>query len=216
MIEVILPKCVAAVDVRSERTPDLFSLEQRYICRAIQRRRREFSTARRCARDALASLGVPRQAIGVGPHGEPRWPVGVVGSITHCIGYRGSAVAMASNVVAIGIDAEPNNPLAPDLVATIARPDEIARLHRLASHQPEIQWDRLLFSAKESIYKALFPLIGHRLEFGDANIEIDPGGAFSARLIPPRPWEEMTPTHHLQGRWVASDGLLLTSTVIES
>jgi 4'-phosphopantetheinyl transferase EntD len=215
MIEQILPQCVSAFDVRSDCAPDLFPVERAYVSRAVDTRKREFSTARRCAREALSGLGITPQAIGVGEHGQPLWPTGCVGSITHCLGYRGSAVGLAIDLAGIGIDAELNNPLAADLMATIALPAEIERLHRLSLSQPEIHWTRLLFSAKESIYKALFPMIGRQLNFEDADIEIDPGGTFLAKITSHRRREDVMPIYRLQGRWVAIDGLLLTSVAIQ-
>lgn len=78
------------------------------------RRQREFATARSCARTALARLGVPPVPVLASPRGAPRWPAGVVGSITHCDGYRAAAVAYTRDVVSLGIDAEPDEPLPND------------------------------------------------------------------------------------------------------
>lgn len=212
MIESILPPRASVVDVRSDRTPDLFPVEERYISRAVLSRKREFGTGRRCAREALALLGVHPQPIEVGDHGQPLWPAGCVGSITHCRGYRGSAVARAEDLRAIGIDAEPNDPLPADLVSAIAQSSEIARLDRLVANRPAIHWDRLLFSAKESIYKALFPVTRNRLDFADAVVDIKPAGSFTAQLVPSLNLGEDL---QIRGRWAAIDGLLLTSVVIQ-
>jgi len=49
---------------------------------------------------------------------------------------------------------------------------------------PSIRWDRLLFSAKESVYKAWFQLTGRWLGFEEASLDIDPSaGTFSARIL---------------------------------
>ncbi|WP_423832395.1 hypothetical protein [Streptomyces manipurensis] len=71
------------------------------------RRRAQFATARACARRALAGLGREPVALLPGPGGAPQWPSGVVGSITHCEGYRAAVAAPAGVVAALGIDAEP-------------------------------------------------------------------------------------------------------------
>ncbi|HEY6480768.1 MAG TPA: 4'-phosphopantetheinyl transferase, partial [Streptosporangiaceae bacterium] len=112
MIEEILPPSVAAAEEFGDR-PDavLFPEEEAVIGRAIEKRRREFTTARACARAALARLGQPPVAILPGERGAPGWPPGIVGSITHCAGYRAAAVARVSQVLAIGLDAEPDLPL---------------------------------------------------------------------------------------------------------
>ncbi|WP_405845207.1 4'-phosphopantetheinyl transferase [Streptomyces platensis] len=71
---------------------DLFPEESQVIALAVDKRRREFTTARSCAREALRRLGHPTVPIPRGRSGAPLWPAGVVGSITHCQGYRSAAV----------------------------------------------------------------------------------------------------------------------------
>ena len=78
-------------------------------------------------------------------------------SITHCKGYRGSAVARTSELMALGIDAEPNAPLPPNLLQTISLRGESQRLKKITTEHPGVAWDRLLFSAKEAIYKGDLP-----------------------------------------------------------
>ena len=109
MIEEILPPAVAAAEAFGDR-PDaeLFPEEHAVMGRATGKRRGEFATGRACARDALARLGRPPVAILPGDRGAPGWPPGIVGSITHCAGYRAAAVGPAADVLAIGLDAEPD------------------------------------------------------------------------------------------------------------
>lgn len=112
MIERLLPAPVASVQARDEPLEiELLPEEQRLLDGAVEKRRREFVTGRACARRALQKLGLPATAIARGPRGEPLWPPAVVGSITHCRRYTASAVARASDLVAIGIDAEANEAL---------------------------------------------------------------------------------------------------------
>ncbi|MGH3274922.1 MAG: 4'-phosphopantetheinyl transferase family protein, partial [Streptosporangiaceae bacterium] len=109
MIEEILSPAVAAAEAFEDLAGTmLFPEEQAVMARAVEKRRREFTTARACARTALARLGQPPVAIVPGDRGEPRWPPGIVGSITHCAGYRAAAVGRAAEVLAIGLDAEPD------------------------------------------------------------------------------------------------------------
>jgi 4'-phosphopantetheinyl transferase EntD len=220
MIDLILPRAASVSEVRGDRTADLFPVEEAHIARAVASRKREFATGRGCAREALARLGVDPTPIGVGDRGEPLWPAGYAGSITHCRGYRGSAVARTIDLRSIGIDAEPHERLPDDLLTTIAGPAEVAHLDRLAAGRPATHWDRLLFSAKESIYKALFPVDGRRLEFADAVVELDPDGSFSARVGAAGPGGRTdlaagSGTRLVDGRWMALDGLLLSAVVIE-
>ena len=110
------------------------------------------------------------------------------GSITHCAGYRAAAVASTREVLTIGLDAEPNETLPDGVLDHVSLPGERARLRDLAATAPGTCWDRLLFSAKESVYKAWFPLTRQWLGFEDADITIDPAaGTFEARLLVPAP-----------------------------
>jgi len=217
MIERILPAQVCAVESFGD-DPDAVLLPQEYgaISRAMESRRREFATARSCARTALARLGWPGVAVPRGADGAPQWPEGVVGSITHCAGYRAAAAALAGDVVSLGVDAEPNEPL-PDhgMLELIALDQERARLSELAAARPGVCWDRLLFSAKESVYKTWFPLARCWLGFESADVSIDPrGGTFSARLLVPGPLANGSPLTRLNGRWLADQGFLVTTVVV--
>jgi 4'-phosphopantetheinyl transferase EntD len=100
--------------------------EEVLVARAVGQRRAEFTTVRTCARIALGRLGLPPAPLLSGPKREPLWPAGVVGSITHCDGYRAAAVARASEVAAIGIDAEPHDPLPAGILDRVTLPAERA------------------------------------------------------------------------------------------
>ncbi|HMG42357.1 MAG TPA: 4'-phosphopantetheinyl transferase superfamily protein [Acidimicrobiales bacterium] len=202
MIEGLLPRLAVSAEERHD-PPEavLLPAEDAIVARAVPERRREFATGRLCARRALARLGLPPGAILAGPAGQPLWPDGIVGSITHCAGYRAAAVARSGDVGALGIDAEPHAPLPDGVLDTVASDDERAHLHRLAGREPDVRWDRLLFSAKESAYKAWYPTGGRILEFEEATVALDPDGTLSVRLV-----DGTT----LAGRWLVADGLVLT------
>ncbi len=216
MIEEILPPAVVAVDTREEWLDiELFPEEHAAVGRAVEKRRREFVTARACARAALAQLGLPPSPIVNGERGEPRWPEGVVGSITHCAGYRACALARASEFAGVGIDAEPNAPLPEGVLEEIARPEERPLLTQLARAQPTVHWDRVLFCAKETVYKVWFPLARCWLGFEEATLTIDPaGGTFRARLLAPWPDSEANLPVVLEGRWAVRDGLALAAIAL--
>lgn len=216
MIEAILPAGVAVAEAFDDAAPaELFAAEAALVAPAVEKRRREFATGRLCARRALARLGVEAGAIGSGERGEPLWPAGVVGAISHCRGYRGAAVAPAGELAALGIDAEPHEPLPDGLLADVARPEERPALARLAAAEPGLRWDRLLFSAKESVYKAWFPLARRWLGFEDAALDLDPARrAFTARLLVPGPRLGGTELRALEGRWLLADGLVLTAVAV--
>lgn len=227
MIEEILPSAVVAVDTREEWLDiELFPEEQATLGRAVEKRRHEFITARACARKALAQLGVEPCAIANGERGQPLWPEGVVGSITHCAGYRACALAREAQMAGVGIDAEPHAPLPDGVLGQVARAEERRRLAALARAEPQVHWDRLLFCAKEAVYKVWFPLAACWLGFEDAVLTFDPiGRTFQARLL--KPWPRLGavrggsgslgaefPPRVLEGRWLVRDGLVLSAIAL--
>jgi 4'-phosphopantetheinyl transferase EntD len=209
MIERILPRSVVSAEVfGDELTAELFSEEKDFIAREVESRQREFTTSRECAHAALDRLGVPLVPVLPDSFGAPRWPAGVAGSITHCDGYRAAAVARTTDVVSLGIDAEPNEAL-PGMVNVIASDSERARLAELAGAAPGICWDRLLFSAKESVYKTWFPLARRWCGFESADIIIDAfSGTFTVEMSVPGPFTSVC------GLWLAAQGLLATAIVL--
>ncbi|MFG2877693.1 4'-phosphopantetheinyl transferase [Streptomyces sp. NPDC048337] len=193
-----------------------FPAEAALVAGAVEGRRREFTVVRSCARAALARLGVAPAPLLPGPGGAPRWPAGIVGSMTHCRGYRGAAVARAAELRSIGCDAEPNGPLPrPGMLDMIALPGERAWVRALGLREPSVHWDRLLFSAKESVYKAWYPLTGRWLDFEEAVVTLDPrAGTFRAELLVPGPEVDGRELTGFDGRWTADRGLLLTAVVV--
>lgn len=216
MLEEILPSCVEVAAVRGDvAEPELFPEEEAIVARAVEKRRREFATGRACARDALTRLGFEPGPILVGTQGAPRWPGGVVGSITHCAGYRACAVAHSGDLLALGVDAEPNEPLPEGLIADVAVPEERGWLRRATAEVPEVEWERLLFSIKESVYKAWFPLAGRWLGFEDAAVAVDrDAGTFAARLLVPGPSLPDGALTGFRGRWLVRDGIVLAAIAV--
>jgi 4'-phosphopantetheinyl transferase EntD len=218
VIERILPGTVIAVEAGDDGRPvDLFPAEEAMVARAVEKRRREFATGRDCAHRALQRLGAPAVPVLAGNRGEPVWPLGVVGSITHCRDYRGCAVAAAVDLAAIGIDAEPHEPLPEGLIERVAGGEEKGALAELARAEPGHAWDRLLFSAKEALYKAWYPLTERWLGFEDAVLTIEPRErTFAARLLVPGPRLAGTELRSFEGRWLIEDGLVLTAVAVSS
>ena len=80
-----------------------------------------------------------------------------------------------------------------------------------------MHWDRLLFSAKESVYKAWFPLAARWLGFEDVSVEIDArAGAFAARILLPVPVAGDGLPREFFGRWRVGEGLMLTAIAAAS
>jgi len=205
MIERLLPPAAVAAEVFGDETTDLFPAEEAAIARAVDKRRREFTSVRACARRALAELGLPAVPLVPGERGAPQWPDGITGSMTHCDGYRGCVLARTTDFTSIGLDAEPNLPLPDGVAGVISLPEERAQLATLAREQPAGPcWDRLLFCAKESVYKAWFPVTRKWLDFESARIRFSPGGEFTAELLVDAPMPGFT------GRWLCGTEHLVT------
>jgi 4'-phosphopantetheinyl transferase EntD len=140
------------------------------------------------------------------------WPAGVTGSLTHCAGYRAAAVSRSA--LAVGIDAEPHGPLPGRVLEFVATPGERRALRRVAAARPGVHFDRLLFSAKESVYKAWYPLTGRNLGFRDAEIVFRPDGTFHARLLVAGHRAGAVFVDGFAGRWVVDGGLLATAIAV--
>ena len=204
LADLLPPAASAAESLGPEPEPGagLFPAEAALVRTADPRRRAEFTAGRACARTALARLGLPATPVLAGRAGEPRWPAGVTGSITHCAGYRACAVARTADLAGLGIDAEPDAGLAAGLIESVTSGAERAWIARLAAAAgPVVSWDRLLFSAKEAAGKFWYPLTGQWPEPGQVAVFPDPAGTFEARVA----------GSLLTGRWLARGGLIVTA-----
>lgn len=206
---------VEATAARDPVSP-LLAAEELVVEHAVTDRRAEFAVVRECARRALDRLGYPRVPILPGERREPRWPPGVVGSLTHCTDYRAAAVARSHDVTALGIDAELHEPLPPGTVSLVVAAGELGAIDRLARQDPGVAWDRVMFSAKESIYKAWYPLARRWLGFTDCELNISPEGSFVGRiLVAGAPLGEGT-VEQLTGRWAIHGNHVLTAVWVPS
>lgn len=211
LISKLVPGVAESVEVKGDIAARLFPEEQEQISRAVPKRRAEYTSVRACAREALGRLGIPETPLLRGDRGAPRWPAGVVGSMTHCSGYRAAAVAWESQLAALGIDAETHHPLPVGVFETVSIPEERISLRSL----PEtVHWDRVLFSAKESTYKAWYPLTGRWLDFHEALIDVRSDGSFTSSLLVPGPFVGDRRVDRFEGRWAVADDLVLTCIAV--
>jgi 4'-phosphopantetheinyl transferase EntD len=216
VLDAILPAGAVLAEERGPaREHDLHPAEAGAVARAVPSRRREFAATRACARSALAALrarageasvaapGSPLVAIPRGQGGDPVWPRGVIGSLTHCAGYRAAVVAGADALRTIGIDAEPHAPL------PLEARDVVGLAGELDPRPPlgvDVHADCVLFSAKESVGKAHYARYREWLGFADLHVTLHPGGAFTARRCRPGP----VPFPAYRGSWRVTEGLVLT------
>ncbi|MFI5621606.1 4'-phosphopantetheinyl transferase [Streptomyces sp. NPDC051567] len=217
MIGDLLPVRVKTVEALGDApTSSMFPVEAAVVARAVDKRRREFTTVRVCARQALGRLGIAPTPILPGMHGAPRWPAGIVGSMTHCTGYRAAAVARSADLATIGVDAEPNSPL-PNvrILKKVTHAEERDQIARLNAHRSDICWDRLFFSAKESVFKAWHPLTGRVLDFLAATVTVHPeSGTFTAALLAPGPFVDGIQLSAFTGGWRVREGIIVTAIAV--
>jgi len=166
-----------------EDTPDQLGITlPPSLSRAVKKRKAEFIAGRYCAREALARLGGnidptngtstdADAAIGIGANREPLWPSRFIGSITHTHGYACAVVACRTKVRAVGIDSE--TWIAADSVDGLTRhiltPTE-AQADRSDMFESPLHYLTMVFSAKESLFKCLFPLVNKFFDFHAAVI----------------------------------------------
>lgn len=213
MIERLLPAGVAAAESTVDvGLAELWPAERAAIASAVAKRQAEFATVRHCARQALAALGQPPAPILPGARGAPGWPAGIVGSMTHCRGYRAAVLARASAWAGLGIDAEPDTALPAGVLELVAGPRERRQLAELGSSQ---HWDKLLFSIKEAVYKAWFPLTGQWLDFHAVSVRLAPdAGWFRADLQVPGPLLDGAELTGFDGRFAFEQGLVLAAVAV--
>jgi 4'-phosphopantetheinyl transferase EntD len=136
------------------------------FARSVMKVRRASGAARIVARELLGRLGHIPCALPKGPTGAPLWPAGVVGSLAHDSHYAVAALSLARDMKGLGLDIEPAEPLPPEILDLVATPLERRRLG------DDPGGGRLLFVAKEAVYKAVHPLDRTFLEHHDVEIDL--------------------------------------------
>ncbi len=213
MDRLVPPQVVVAEATQAEWDSALLPEEDRQVARAVSRRRREFAAGRACAHLALGRLGFPAGPLLSGPDRAPVWPEAAVGSITHCPGYCAAAVARRGTVRSLGVDAELNQPLPDGVAELVCTQTELAWAAKSARHGTHP--GALIFSAKESVYKAWQPLTGEWLGYLDAELTIDPDhGVFEARLLIPKHPALGSRFSSFRGRFAVTPTHVLTAVAL--
>lgn len=177
-------RVAVAVEPVADRTDCLFPLELDRITKAVSKRRNEFSTGRYCARQAIQQVRPDYQPSEIlsGEKREPIWPDGLKGSITHSDQCCVAVVSDDSKIRSLGVDVEARGELNQDISSTVCVPAEIERMQDYSNPGDYV---RMIFSAKESIYKALFPIYRCWIGFSEAEVRLDlAAGRFSAVMAP--------------------------------
>jgi enterobactin synthetase component D len=181
------------------------------IRRSIAKRQAEFLAGRLCARAALAHLGIEGWVAAIGEDRAPSWPAGLCGAITHGQGRAAAVAAHQADYRGLGLDLE--------CLLTVERAE---RLHREILTAPECERlaqypadalsliATLTFSLKESLFKALYPLVGKRFYFEHAQVLAwDAEGRARLRLMTDLS-EEWRQGAEFDGQFAIEDGALLS------
>ena len=171
----LFPPGVFAAELAGEAPPSLLTeAELQSISHCSEKRIRDFTAGRLCARHALKALGVEGFSLLPASDRQPVWPPCVVGSITHTAGYSAAVVARRGPLQGLGIDSEAIAAVHAELWPRVLGEDELARLAELSSARRGTA-AALAFAAKEAFYKSQYPLTGEWLEFEDIAIESQHG-----------------------------------------
>ena len=187
--------------------------------KAIDKRKIDFITGRLCVAQALSALDPKRvwPPVTMGLDRLPLWPEGIVGSITHTEGFTSACVALATDFDSVGIDAEKIMPLA-----------QAEKIRKAISFESEIKLMQsdgfelaaalsLIFSAKESLFKCLYPLVQINFGFLDAELSsLDTGKEiFSIQLLRELSGKFGKGTT-ISGNFTMSESLVLTGVYLKN
>lgn len=187
----------------------LFPEEERLVQNAVLKRQQEFSTGRQCVREALLKLNIENFPLLAGEHREPLWPPGITGSITHCTGFCGVAVARQGLIISLGLDAEPAEPLTTDELNLVCTPGEIQQWTTVTGPLKPIL-PKLIFSAKESAYKCYFPVTRIYMDFQDVEVHIhSESNSFTVSLGVNRP-AGFSEVRTLKGHYALGNSFIYT------
>jgi len=169
------------------------------LSRAVPKRQAEFLAGRVCAARAMRRLRGVHQPVAIRPDRSPAWPEGLVGSISHTDGLALAGVAEARRWRSLGLDVE--REMSAEVMSQVAPLvlDE-AEWRRRPAGWAETAFATLAFSAKETLYKAVYPLTGLMMEFHDARLlAVQPGEAvlelapaMRSAALPPGPFAVRT------------------------
>ena len=155
------------------------------IQRSVAKRQAEFLAGRLCARAALQQLDQLDCVPAIGEDRAPVWPGHISGSITHSTGHAAAIVGHKAQWRGLGMDLENLLTLerAERLAGEILTTDELQRMAALPREQIALLVT-LTFSVKESLFKALYPIVQKRFYFEHAEVlEWSAAGYVRLRLL---------------------------------
>jgi len=204
------PSLLAIGDFQRSAVPPPASIQ-----RSVAKRQAEFLAGRLCARAALQQLDGLDCVPAIGEDRAPVWPAHISGSITHSTGHAAAIVAHKAQWRGLGMDLENLLTLerAERLAGEILTPGELQRM--AAGPREQIaQWVTLTFSAKESLFKALYPIVQKRFYFEHAELlEWSDNGHARLRLLTDLS-AEWCHGKELEAQFAVDEGQLLTLVAV--
>ncbi len=187
----------------------LSAAEHRSIAHCADKRIRDYTAGRACARRALSELGIEDFSLLAGKDREPLWPASIVGSLTHTDGYAAAVVARQRELQGLGLDCEVIGSVNEELWSRVCTDVELSRIRPLPPGE-RVRQAALIFAAKEAFYKCQFPLTGDWVGFEDVMIEPEEAaGSGTFRILPLAPLRlgarTLASFHNrfeFRGRWV--------------
>jgi len=143
----------------------LLAEERTAFATSVIKVQRSSGAARIVARDLMRRAGVMPQPVIKSTAGMPIWPDGIVGSLAHDATVAVAALARHSDYLSLGVDVEPAEPLAADLLELVTTSSERVTMRNALQ-------GRLLFSIKEAVYKAVYPLDRIFLDHHDVEVDL--------------------------------------------
>lgn len=213
-LRALLPTGTSVAETRKLSPLETLLVEERAASASfVPKRAVEFATGRWCARQAMARMGIHGFPLLPNSDRAPMWPANIVGSITHTEGYCAAVVGHRDRFVGIGIDAEISGRAGKELWSILFTIEEIDWLAQLPAQQ-QVTMATVLFSAKESFYKAQYSFTNAWLEFQSAVVSVE-GDYWNLKLV--RPQGALARLRlPVSGRFAIRDRLVVTAIAIES
>ncbi|WP_312241435.1 4'-phosphopantetheinyl transferase superfamily protein [Pantoea sp.] len=185
------------------------------LTQAVRKRRAEYLASRYLAREVIQRLGRPGFILGNAADRSPCWPDGIAASLSHSDGI--AVLAATRQPICLGIDVERTmtTESAEETADILMTRAEKQRLRQLAL--PFAEAATLLFSLKESLYKALWPVLHQPMDFHQAElVEVDLAG-LRARLRLTHDFSETFCSGRLlEGRFHCQDDRVITLVSCEA
>lgn len=141
---------------------------------SVLKRCKEYSTCRYFIHQAFENFGIKDIAIPKSKDGNPLWPNGFTGSISHCDHLGVVIVLKSDGSTFAGIDIECNKSIPKTVIELILNKKEIKKCKELYLVNPNINWQTLIFSVKETAYKYWHNKVKYKLKASECEVTLIP------------------------------------------